>query len=194
MNLPINVFGSTSGNNENKIDTSIFVQKPYLRTNYIESNIEEDLDMKNQFKIKNIPCPQENSDAVCKSYVDSELNDPSLIRKSAHVDFNDKNLDNVRFVKVNSLPAVREHLTPKLYVDEAISHSVDESSLIRLDPDEKSELDEKDSIILNSTLISPKTIIEIPTKLFINSSHENSRNTRDLSSVFNDQDNEFDNS
>ena len=27
-----------------KIDTSLFVQKPYLRTNYLESNIEEDID------------------------------------------------------------------------------------------------------------------------------------------------------
>ena len=43
-----------------------------------------------------------------------------LLQNNAHVDFNDKNLDSVRFVKVNSLPAVREHLTPKFYVDEAV--------------------------------------------------------------------------
>ena len=49
LNMPINVFGNSSNNSENKIDTSIFVQKPYLRTNYIESNIEEDIDLKNQF-------------------------------------------------------------------------------------------------------------------------------------------------
>ena len=30
-----------------KFDTSLFVQKPYLRSNYIESNIEEDIDLKN---------------------------------------------------------------------------------------------------------------------------------------------------
>ena len=29
-----------------KIDTSLFVQKPFLRSNYIESNIEEDIDFK----------------------------------------------------------------------------------------------------------------------------------------------------
>ena len=45
--MPINVLGSTSGNTENKLDASSFVQKPYLRTNYIESIIEEDFDMKN---------------------------------------------------------------------------------------------------------------------------------------------------
>ena len=78
--------------------------------------------MKNQYKIKNSPCPVENTDAVCKAYVDSGLNDPSIIRNSAHFDFNARNLDNVGFVKVISLPAVREHLTPKFYVDATISH------------------------------------------------------------------------
>ena len=56
--MPINVFGNSNTNdNGNKIDTSLFVQKPYLRTNYIEANIEENIDRKNQFKIKNLPCP-----------------------------------------------------------------------------------------------------------------------------------------
>ena len=68
-----------------------------------------------------------------------------------------------------------------------------ESSLLRLDLNENLKLDEQDSINLNSTLTSPKTIIEIPTKSFVDSVHESSRNRRDLSSVFNDQDNQFDN-
>ena len=43
--MPINVIGiSYSNDNGNKIDTSLFVQKPHLRTIYIESNIEEDID------------------------------------------------------------------------------------------------------------------------------------------------------
>ena len=47
--MPINVFGiSYSNDNGNQFDTSLFVQKPYLKTNYLESNIEEDIDMKNQ--------------------------------------------------------------------------------------------------------------------------------------------------
>ena len=53
LNMPINVIGNSSNNSENKIDTSLFVQKPYLRTNYIEANIEEDIDLKNQYRIKN---------------------------------------------------------------------------------------------------------------------------------------------
>ena len=49
--MPINVFGNSSNNSEQKIHTSLFVNKPYLRTNYIEANIEEDIDLKNQYRI-----------------------------------------------------------------------------------------------------------------------------------------------
>ena len=65
--------------------------------------------------------------------------------------------------------------------------------MLRLDPDEKLNLVEQDSIVLNSNLTSPKTIIELPTKNYVDSLHESSRKRRDLSSVLNDQDNEFDN-
>ena len=43
------------------------------------------------------------------------------------------------------MPAVREHLTPEIYLDQAISYWLDELSLLRLDPDQKLELDEQDS-------------------------------------------------
>ena len=247
--MPINVFGNSNSNNsEQKIDTSLFVNKPYLRTNYIEANIEEDIDLKNQYRIKNIPEPISVREAASKNYVNNKFNGPSIIKNTAHVDFNDKNLENVRFVKVNSMPAVGEHLTAKYYVDNAISKAIDESSLLRLDPDEKLK---QDSIILNSTLTTPKTILEIPTKFYVDNKlddpsiikntdhvdfndkflnnvsgigvnemptwgnevtpklyvdnvikdvvtyvdnlHEINRNKRELSSVFNDQDSEFDN-
>ena len=115
------------------------------------------------------------------------------MKNTTHVDFNDKNLDNVRFVKVDSIPVVREHLTPKYYVDQAIFYSVDELSLLRLDPNDQSKLDEQDSIVLNSTLTSPKTVIELPSKSNVDSLHEINRNRRDLSSVFNDQKKELHN-
>ena len=70
---------------------------------------------------------------------------------------------------------------------------VDEPSLVRLDPDEKLKLDKQGSNILNSTITLPKTIIELPTKTYVDRLHENSRYRRDLSSVFNDQGSEFDN-
>ena len=88
-----------------------------------------------------------------KKYVNKKFNDPSVIKNTAHVDFNDKNLDNVRLVKVNSMPAVREHLTPKYYVDQSILYNVVEPSLLRLDPNEK--LYDQDSILHISSLTSP---------------------------------------
>ena len=65
--MPISVFGSSNSNNsDNKNDTRLFVQKPYLRKNYIESNIEEDLDLKDQFRIKNLPDPISIREAASK--------------------------------------------------------------------------------------------------------------------------------
>ena len=55
--MPINAFGSSSNSSENRFDASLFVQKPYLRSNYIECNREEDIDLKNQYRIKNLPDP-----------------------------------------------------------------------------------------------------------------------------------------
>ena len=63
--------------------------------------MKEDIDLKNQIRKKHLPCPVENRDTVCKFYVYSGMNEPSIIRNNAHIDFIDKNLDNVRFVKVN---------------------------------------------------------------------------------------------
>ena len=67
LNMPINVFGNSNSNdNNNKIDTSLFVQKPYLRFNYIESNIEEDIDLNNQNRIKTFPDPISIREAASK--------------------------------------------------------------------------------------------------------------------------------
>ena len=108
--MPNNVFRNSNSNTSdkgNKIDTSLFVRKPYLRTNHIEANIEEDIDMKNQFRIKYLPDPISIREAPSRKYVDNKFNDPCKMKNTAHVDFNDKNFHKVRFVKVNSLPAVR---------------------------------------------------------------------------------------
>ena len=71
--MPIIVFGNSSNNSDSKIDTSLFVQKPFRRTNYIEANIEEDIDLKNQYKIINLPDPINIKDACNKNYVDKEI-------------------------------------------------------------------------------------------------------------------------
>ena len=162
--MPINVFGNSSNNFDNKINTSLFVQKPYLRTNYIESNIEEDIDLQNQYRIKNLPDPISIGEPVSKNYVDNKFNDPSIIKNTEHIDLNDRNITNARFIQVNQLPQIDSHLTAKLYVDNSISDGVNETSLLRLDPDEKLE---QDTIVLNSTLSTPKTKNELPTKNYI---------------------------
>ena len=80
--MPINVFGNSSSNdNGNKIDTSLFIQKTSLRTKYLEANIEEDIDLKNQHRIKNLPDPISTREAASKNYVDNLFNDPSIIKK-----------------------------------------------------------------------------------------------------------------
>ena len=106
-------------------------------------------------------------EAASKIYVDVKYNDPSIIKNTTHVDFFDKYLDNFHSIKVNSFPTFEEQLTPKSYVDQAISDGVDESSLLRLDPNENIKLDEQNSIVLNSTLTLPKTIMKLPTKSYI---------------------------
>ena len=117
--------------------------------------------MKNHFRIKNLPDPTNIQDACSKNHVDNFLNDPSILKKTEHIDLNDRNITNARFIQVNQLPQIDSHLTAKLYVDNAISDGINESSLLRLDPDEELE---QDSIILKSTSTSPETLFEIPTK------------------------------
>ena len=134
-----------------------------MRTNYTESNIEEDLDLKIQYKIQNLPDPTDTQDACSKNYVDSLFNDPSIIKITAHIDLKDRNITNARLIQVNQTPQIDSPLTAKLCVD----NTIDESSFLRLDPNETLDLDNQDSIILNSTLTDPTTIIEIPTKLIL---------------------------
>ena len=96
----------------------------------------------------------------------------------------------MKFVKINTLLAVREHSKPKLKVENAKSNSVDDPSKLGIDPDEQLKLDEQYSAFLNSTLTSPRTLLELPTKAYVDSLSGNHRNRRDMSTVFKNQDNE----
>ena len=182
--MPINVFGNSNSNDNNKIDISLFLQKPHLRHNYIESNKEEDIDFKYQYRIKNLPDPISIREPAPKHYFDNLFNDPSIMKNNAHKGLIDRNITNARFIQVNQLPRIDSHLTAKLYVD----NTIDESSLLILDPNETLDLNNQDSMILNSSLTSPKTIIEIPTKAYVDGLHdENERNRRDLGIDFYDE-------
>ena len=87
-----------------------------MRINYIESNIEEDIDMKNQYRITNLPDPISIRQAASKNYVDNKFNDSIIIKNNALIDLNDRNIANARFIQVNQLPQNDSHLTAKLHV------------------------------------------------------------------------------
>ena len=186
--MPINVFGNSSHDNNNKVDTSLFVQKPYLRTNYIEANIEEDFDLKNQYKIKNLPDPISITEAAPTKYVDNLFNDPSIVKNTEHIDLNDRNITNARFIRVNQWPQIDSHLTPRLYVDNA----VDESSLVRNNQDNdfnNNNLTKISSITLNKQAENDNEVI---TKAYVYQFHqENERSRRDLGIDFYNESNDL---
>ena len=64
-----------------KLTLHFFLQKPYLRTDCIEANIEEHIGLKNQFRIKNLPDPISIREACSKNYVEYLFNDPSKVKK-----------------------------------------------------------------------------------------------------------------
>ena len=197
--MPINVFGNSSNNSDKKIDTSIFVQKPYLRTNYIEANIEEDIDLKNQYRTKNVPDPIRIREFCSKNYVDNLFNNPSILKNTTHIDLNDRNITNCRFLSVNQSPQIDSHLTAKLYVDS----SIDEVSLVRNNRDNdfgNYNLTNINSITLKKQAENDNEVI---TKAYVDQFHqENERSRRDLGIDFydessdivkNNQDNDFNN-
>ena len=179
--MTMNVFGNSNSNNSgNKIDRSLVVQKPYLRSNYIEANIEEEIDLKNQFRIKNLLHPISIREPTSENYVDNIFKN--------YVDFNDVKLENIKFVKVNYQTAVNEHLTPEIYVDNAI----DESSLVRNNHDNdfnNYNLTNINSITLNTQAINDHQVI---TKAYVDQIHqENERSRRDLGIDFYDESNDL---
>ena len=79
--MPINVNSSIStGNTENKSDTCEFARKPHLTTNYIENNIEKNIDLKKLFRKKSLPDPNSIHDAASKKYVVTLINCSSIIK------------------------------------------------------------------------------------------------------------------
>ena len=182
--MPINVFGNSSNNSNNKIDTSLFVQKPYLKHNYIESNIEEDIDLKNQFRIKNLPDAISIREAASKDYVDNLFNDPSTVKNTEHIDLHDRNITNARFIQVNQMCQIDSHLTPKPYVDTEI----DQSSLVRNNQDNdfnNFNLTNINSITLNTQAVNDNQVI---TKAYVDQFHqENERSRRDVGLDFYDE-------
>ena len=183
--MPINVFAFSSHDNY-KIDISLFVQKPFLRTNYIEANIEEDIDLKNYYRIKITPDPISIREACSKNYVDNLFNNPSVLKNTAHIDLTYKNITNARNIQVKQLPQIDSHLTAKLYVDNAI----DESTLVRNNQDNdfnNNNLTNISSITLNTQAVNDNQVI---TKAYVDQFHQEiERSRRDLRTDFYDESN-----
>ena len=116
--MPINVFGKSSHDNNNKIDTSLFVQKPYLRSNYIEAKIEEDIDLKYQYRIINLPDPISIREAASKHYVDNSINEVSLVSNNRDNDFGNHNLTNINSITLNKQAESDNEVITKTYVDQ----------------------------------------------------------------------------
>ena len=79
----------------------------------MKANFEGDINMKNQFRIKNSPDPISIREAASKNYVVNKFNDHNVLENIDLFDLNDKSLNNVQFIKVNSLATLEEQPTPK---------------------------------------------------------------------------------
>ena len=140
-----------------QIDSDLTAE-PYVdnaidEPSFLRLDPDEKLKQDSIFLNSTLTSPKTTNELPNKNYVDSKFNDP--IKDTEHIDLNDRNFTNARFIQVNQLPQIDTDLTAKLYVDNAI----DEPSLLRLDPVEKMK---QGSIIFISTLTSSKTKIELP--------------------------------
>ena len=75
----MNVFGNRLKIYENNVDTSLIVQKPYMRTIYVDTKFEEDIDMKKQLRIRNLIDPISITEAVSILHFDKKFNDSNKI-------------------------------------------------------------------------------------------------------------------
>ena len=106
--MPINVFGnsSSSNDNNNKIVLSQYARKSYIRSNYIETDIDDDINLKNQYRIINLPNPINNKDAINKIYIDTKIADiiKRNIQNDDYISFIDN--DNVEYKLVKYRPKI----------------------------------------------------------------------------------------
>ena len=111
--MPNNVFGNSLNNNGSKVDTFLFVQKHYLRNNYIESDIDHDINLKNQYRIKHLPDPINDYDGVNKIYIDNKIAD--IIKR------NNQNDDYISFLdNDNNEYKLKRYREEKLLTDETL--------------------------------------------------------------------------
>ena len=105
--MPINVFGNSNSNtSDNKVDTSRFLQKSYLRSNYIETDLDHDINIKNQNRAINLPDPINDKDGVNKIYIDTKI--ANIIKR------NNQNDDYISFIDNDNFEYKLVRYTPKI--------------------------------------------------------------------------------
>ena len=103
------------------------------------------------------------------------------MKNTEHIDLNDRNITNARFIQVNQWPQIDSHLTPKLYVDTEI----DQSTLVRNNQDNDSN--NNDLTNINSTTVNTQAVNDnqVITKAYVDQFHqENEQSRRDLGKDF----------
>ena len=111
-----------------------------------------------------------------------------VLKNNAHVDFKAKSIDNVRFVKENSLPAIPEQLTAKYYVDQANLSSIDALSLVRNNHD--NDFNNQNLANKNSTTFNTQTVNDnqVVTESYVDQFHqENGQSRREVGLRFYNQ-------
>ena len=120
------------------------------------------------------------------------MKDPSIITNREHNDFNDKSLHIARFVIVNSMPAIGEPLTANYCVDNVISDSVNEPTLVGDNQDNDFNifnLTNINSFTLNTQAVNNSQVI---TKAYVDQFHqEYERYRRDVFLDFYDESNDL---
>ena len=97
------------------------------------------------------------------------------MENTAHIDLNDTNNTNARFIQVNHVPQIDSHSTAKLYVD----HSIGEPSVVRNNKD----INFKNNILLNKNSISLNKLKiddEVITKAYVDQFHNDNDKTRQV--------------
>ena len=90
------------------------------------------------------------------------------MKNTEHIDLNDGNNTNARFIQVNQWPQIDSHLTPKLYVDTEI----DQPSLVRNKQDNdfnNINLTNINSITVNTQAVNDNQVI---TKAYVDQFHQ----------------------
>ena len=99
-------------------DTSVFIQNPYLRTNYKESNIEENIDLKNQYRVKSLPDPVSITEAASKNYTDNSIDEITLVGNNKDNGFSNFYFTNINSITLNTQAVNDNEVITKAYVDQ----------------------------------------------------------------------------